>query len=87
MDWPVIGFDTFDGFPARRSPLDNHPDCVFTDLASVRRYLADRRVEIVPGDIVATAGRLADEDLICTFIDTDNYTRPRPPSPSPASGR
>jgi hypothetical protein len=76
VDWPVIGFDTFAGFPARRSPLDmyDHPGCVFTDLESVRRYLAGRRVEIVPGDIVATAGRLAGEDLICTFIDTDNYT-------------
>lgn len=76
LDWPVIGFDTFAGFPARRSPLDmyDHPGCVFTDLESVRRYLADRRVEIVPGDIAATASRLAHEDLICTFIDTDNYT-------------
>ncbi|MEV4708625.1 TylF/MycF/NovP-related O-methyltransferase [Actinoplanes sp. NPDC049316] len=75
-DWPVIGFDTFAGFPARRSPLDmyDHPDCVFTDIDSVRRYLAHRRVEIVPGDIAATASRLASEDLVCTFIDTDNYT-------------
>ncbi|OKI64324.1 TylF/MycF/NovP-related O-methyltransferase [Micromonospora sp. CB01531] len=79
VDWPVIGFDTFDGFPARRSPLDmyDHPDCVFTDLTAVRRYLADRAVEIVPGDIVTTARRLADEDLVCTFIDTDNYTPAR----------
>lgn len=75
-DWPVIGFDTFAGFPARRSPLDmyDHPDCIFTDVDSVRRYLADRNVEIVPGDIAATAGRLDGEDLVCTFIDTDNYT-------------
>jgi O-methyltransferase len=78
-DWPVVGFDTFDGFPPRRSPLDmyDHPDCVFTDLAAVRRYLADRAVEIVPGDIVTTARRLVDEDLVCTFIDTDNYTSAR----------
>jgi O-methyltransferase len=76
VNWPLIGFDTFAGFPARRSPLDmyDHPDCVFTDLESVRRYLADRHVEIVPGDIAATASRLATENLICTFIDTDNYT-------------
>ena len=78
-DWPVIGFDTFAGFPARRSPLDmyDHPDCVFTDVDSVRRYLAHRRVEIVPGDIAATASRLAGEYLVCTFIDTDNYTPAR----------
>jgi hypothetical protein len=79
VGWPVIGFDTFGGFPPRRSPLDmyDHADCVFTDLAAVRRYLADRAVEIVPGDIVTTARRLTDEDLVCTFVDTDNYSSAR----------
>jgi len=78
-DWPVIGFDTFDGFPPRRSPLDmyDHPDCVFTDLPAVRRYLSGRNIEIVPGDITATASRLNSEDLVCTFIDTDNHTPAR----------
>lgn len=78
-DWPVIGFDTFNGFPARRSPLDmyDHPDCVFTDLDAVRCYLAGRDVDIVAGDIAATAHRLDTEDLVCTFIDTDNYTPAR----------
>jgi O-methyltransferase len=75
-DWKVIGFDTFDGFPARRSPLDMyaHPDCAFTDVAAVRRYLAGRNVEIVPGDIVTTGERLKDEQLVLSFIDTDNYS-------------
>jgi O-methyltransferase len=74
--WPVIGFDTFGGFPPRRSPLDmyNHPGCVFTDLAAVRRYLDGHDVEIVPGDITDTCARLEDEDLVLSFIDTDNYT-------------
>jgi hypothetical protein len=77
--WPVIGFDTFAGFPPRRSPLDmyDHPDCVFTDLASVRRYLGGSDIEIVEGDIVHTAGRLATEDVVLTFIDTDNYSSAR----------
>ncbi|MGH3765704.1 MAG: TylF/MycF/NovP-related O-methyltransferase [Pseudonocardiaceae bacterium] len=76
MDWPIIGFDTFNGFPSRRSPLDmyDHQDCMFTDLPAVRRYLTDRRVEIIPGDIVETSRRLAGENLVLTFIDTDNYT-------------
>lgn len=76
MDWPVIGFDTFNGFPPRRSPLDmyDHQDCVFTDLPAVRRYLADRKVEIIAGDIVETSRRLEGENLVLTFIDTDNYT-------------
>ncbi len=74
--WPVIGFDTFAGFPPRRSPLDmyDHPDCVFTDLAAVRRYLDGRDIEIVTGDIARTCSRLEGEDLVLTFIDTDNCT-------------
>lgn len=74
-DWPVIGFDTFNGFPPRRSPLDmyDHPDCVFTDLPAVKRYLDGRNIEIVVGDIVKTCNRLDGEELILSFIDTDNY--------------
>ncbi|HET9894604.1 MAG TPA: class I SAM-dependent methyltransferase [Streptosporangiaceae bacterium] len=74
--WPVIGFDTFGGFPPRRSPLDmyDHPDCVFTDDAAVRRYLDGRDIEIIAGDIARTCRRLEGEDLVLTFIDTDNYT-------------
>ena len=75
-DWPVIGFDTFGGFPPRRSALDmyEHPDCVFTDLAAVQRYLDGRNIEIIAGDIACTCRRLQEEDLVLTFIDTDNYT-------------
>jgi len=77
--WPVIGFDTFGGFPHRRSPLDmyDHPGCVFTDVAAVRRYLDGRDIEIIAGDITQTCGRLEGEDLVLTFIDTDNYTPAR----------
>jgi O-methyltransferase len=77
--WPVIGFDTFGGFPPRRSPLDmyDHPGCVFTDLPAVRRYLDGRDVQIIAGDITETCGRLEGEDLVLTFIDTDNYTPSR----------
>jgi O-methyltransferase len=77
--WPVIGFDTFGGFPPRRSPLDmyDHPGCVFTDEAAVRRYLDGRDIEIIAGDITRTCSRLEEEDLVLTFIDTDNYTPAR----------
>lgn len=76
QDWRVIGFDTFGGFPLRRSPLDmyDHPDCVFTDLPAVLRYLDGHNVEIVAGDIVETCERLKEEDLVLSFIDTDNYS-------------
>jgi hypothetical protein len=79
QSWAVIGFDTFGGFPPRRSPLDmyDHPGCVFTDLAAVRRYLDGRDIEIVSGDIADTCRRLEGEDLVLSFIDTDNYTPAR----------
>jgi O-methyltransferase len=80
MSWLVIGFDTFGGFPPRRSPLDmyDHPDCVFTDLAGVRSYLDGRNVEIVVGDIVVEAAdRLTDENVVLSFVDTDNYSSAR----------
>ncbi|MBP2295096.1 TylF/MycF/NovP-related O-methyltransferase [Azospirillum rugosum] len=75
-DWKVYGFDTFDGFPDPRSPLDMyaHPDCVYLDLATVRRFFEGRNVEIVPGDLVDTAQILSEEDIVLAFIDTDNYT-------------
>lgn len=75
-DWKVYGFDTFDGFPARRSPLDmyEHPDCVFRDAGQVRAMFAGRNVEIVEGDVVQTVAQLGGEDLLFSFIDTDNFT-------------
>ena len=74
--WKVYGFDTFNGFPARRSPLDmyNHPGCVFLDVELVRAVFAGRDVEIVEGDVVDTVHRLVDQDLVLSFIDTDNFT-------------
>jgi len=76
MPWPVIGFDTFAGFPARRSPLDMyaHPGCVFSDLRAVQHYIDGHNVEVVPGDIVDTCRRLDEEAVVLAFVDTDNYT-------------
>ncbi|HEV7252120.1 MAG TPA: TylF/MycF/NovP-related O-methyltransferase [Mesorhizobium sp.] len=75
-DWKVIGFDTFDGFPPKRSALDMyvHPDCVFLDVDLVRAVFGNRNVEVVKGDVVETLSRLADERLVLSFVDTDNYT-------------
>lgn len=74
--WRVIGFDTFDGFPARRSPLDmySHPDCVYLDEMEARRFLNGRDVEIIAGDIVETATQIGDQPVLLAFIDTDNYS-------------
>tara|TARA_R110001599_G_scaffold81473_1_gene219751 strand:- start:1534 stop:2484 length:951 start_codon:yes stop_codon:yes gene_type:complete len=75
-DWKVYGFDTFDGFPAKRSPLDMycHPDCVFLDVDMVRAVFTGKNVEVVEGDVVETVTRLATEDLVLSFVDTDNFT-------------
>lgn len=76
QNWRIIGFDTFNGFPPRRSPLDmyDHPKCVFTDFAAVQRYVSEYGIQVVEGDIVQTAKQLATHDVVLTFIDTDNYT-------------
>jgi O-methyltransferase len=75
-NWKVFGFDTFDGFPPKRSPLDMyaHPDCVFTDVEMIKSSFLGRNVEIVEGDIVVTVSRLRDRDLVLAFVDTDNFT-------------
>lgn len=76
MEWPIIGFDTFDGFPPKRSVLDMyaHPGCVFRDEAFVRRAVEGAGVEVVSGDILQTVSRLENEDVVLAFIDMDNYT-------------
>lgn len=74
---PVIAFDSWDGFPARRSILDlyEHPRCIFSDLEAVRAYTAPYAIELVPGDIFHTApARLATEPILLAFVDTDNYS-------------
>lgn len=75
-DWPVIGFDTFSGFPPRRSAFDmyDHPGCVFTDLDTVRRLAEPKGIRIVDGDIVETARTLLGHDIVLSFLDTDNYS-------------
>jgi hypothetical protein len=74
--WPVLTFDSFSGFPPRRTPLDmyDEPDCVFTDIEAVQSLFDGRNVEIVTGDITLTCQRLAGRDLVLTFFDTDNYS-------------
>lgn len=75
-DWKIFGFDTFDGFPPRQSALDMyaHPDCVFHDVELVKAVFAGRNVEIVKGNVVQTVARLKDENLVLSFVDTDNFS-------------
>ena len=52
----------------------DHPDCIFSDEELVRRYLSGRDIEVVAGDVVTTADRLANESIVLVFMDTDNYS-------------
>ena len=54
-----------------------HPNCVYLDLPTVRRFFEGRNVEIVSGDLVETAQVLADEDVVLAFVDTDNHSSAR----------
>lgn len=74
--WRVYGFDTFEGFPPRRSLFDmyDHPGAEFSQYELVRRYLSDLDIDLVPGDIVETARCLHDKPMVLTFVDTDNYS-------------
>lgn len=74
--WPVIGFDTFGGFPPKRSSLDmyDHAGAEFCDFEAVRSYLAPSGVELIAGDIVETASLLGDRPVVLGFVDTDNYS-------------
>jgi O-methyltransferase len=76
LDSRVYAFDSWDGFPPRRSVLDlyEHPRCIFRDLAAVRAYLDPFGVELVEGDIVVTAEVLEDIPILLGFVDTDNYS-------------
>lgn len=78
-DSQVIGFDSWAGFPPRRSVLDlyQHPRCVFTDLDAVRAYTEPLGVELVAGDIAETYRQLEGRPLLLCFFDTDNYSPAR----------
>jgi O-methyltransferase len=75
-DWKVFGFDTFNGFPPKRSALDMyaHPDCVFLDAGLVKATFAGRNVEVIEGDVAQTVSRLQDQNLVFSFVDTDNFS-------------
>lgn len=77
---PIIGFDTFAGFPPRRSVLDLFDDPAYSaaDFDTVRAYCAPYPIELVRGDIAeVTRQRLRDTSLVLTFVDTDNYSAVR----------
>ena len=75
--WPVIGFDSFNGFPPREHLFDlyDHPDLYDVSYDEVIRRFEGRNVEIVSGDVRETAPKtLAHRPVVVAFVDTDNYS-------------
>lgn len=75
--WPVIGFDSFNGFPPREHLFDlyDHPDLYDVSYEEVVRRFEGRNVEIVSGDVRETAPKaLAERPVVVAFVDTDNYS-------------
>jgi O-methyltransferase len=73
----VLGFDTFEGFPPRRSIMDAHtsPEDEFCNLEAVRAHCQQYvNIELVVGDIVNTYTHLQGRVLALSFFDTDNYS-------------
>ena len=72
----LVGFDTFSGFPPRRSLLDLFYMERFcdNDVTATQKRLSRNGIEIVQGDIVETKRWLADKEVLLTFFDTDNYS-------------
>jgi len=75
----VFAFDTFRGFPGRRSVLDlyqaRHDE--FREYRDVERNCKDENITLVPGDICETYTRLQNVRLSLCFFDTDNYSPTR----------
>lgn len=75
--WPVVGFDSFHGFPPREHLFDlyDHPDLYEVSYDEVVQRFKDRNVEIISGDVRDTApNALANRPVLVAFVDTDNYS-------------
>jgi hypothetical protein len=72
----IYAFDTFDGFPPRKSLLDLYSDGhdEFSDFASVSAYCSGYPIELIRGDICETYRQLDGVPLVFSFFDTDNYS-------------
>lgn len=70
-----FGFDTFLGFPPRRSLLDaySQSSCEFKNYNDIMA-MYQNKFRVIQGDIVETFKIIEDEPLVFTFFDTDNYS-------------
>ena len=72
----IFAFDTFHGFPERKSVLDMYddPHDEFFDFDAVVDYCRPFNIDLVKGDISQTYHRLEGIPLVLSFFDTDNYS-------------
>jgi O-methyltransferase len=79
LNCKIYAFDTFGGFPPRRTMFDlyDDPHDAFSDFDSVCDYCKPYNIELVRGDICDTYHRIDSIPLILSFFDTDNYSPTR----------
>ncbi|MBU7038786.1 MAG: class I SAM-dependent methyltransferase [Theionarchaea archaeon] len=72
----IYTFDTFAGYPPRRSTLDlfSETTCEFKDVDFVQTYCKNYDIELVRGDIVDNIHVLEGKSFAFSFFDTDNYS-------------
>lgn len=72
----IFAFDTFAGFPPRKSVLDMYDDThdEFFDFQSVANHCKPYNIELITGDITETFHRIKGVPLVLSFFDTDNYS-------------
>jgi O-methyltransferase len=72
----IYAFDTFSGYPPRRSVLDlfANSKCEFNDISILESYCRQFPIELVKGDISDTYLKIKGIPLMFTFFDTDNYS-------------
>lgn len=70
-----FGFDTFEGFPEKKSALDlySYKKCEYKHYGDVKKAFQND-FTIIKGDITETYKVLENEPLAFTFFDTDNYS-------------
>lgn len=76
----VFGFDTFEGFPPKRSVLDMHASTEdeFLNLDIIRAHCGRYdNISLIIGDIAETYTQLQGHALALSFFDTDNYSATR----------
>ena len=76
IDAKIYAFDTFSGFPPKKSVLDLYSDQhdEFSDFEAISAYCSGYSIELIRGDIAETYRQIEGIPLAFSFFDTDNYS-------------